>query len=85
MRKGDLVQVRLGGTANERLHWCEVLDYRADVYGGSSASSWRDRHGVSHPEFTITPRRGEVLLLFYGDGDISWIDEAQVESMQPHG
>jgi hypothetical protein len=29
-------------------------------------------------EFTTTPKRGEVLVLFYEDGGISWIDEAAV-------
>lgn len=78
MTKGDLVQVILGGTGNHRLHWCEVLDYRPNVLGGSSSSSWQDRDRRMRSEFTVTPKRGEVLVLFYEDGGISWIDEAAV-------
>ena len=78
MTKGDLVRVRLGGTDNCRFHLCTVLEYRPDVIGGTCLQSYRD-DGVWHPEWVTTPRRGEVLVLFYDDGDMSWIDESQVE------
>lgn len=81
MVKGDLVVVRLGGTANSRAHYGQVLDYRPDVYGGSWMQSYR-LDGIQHTEQVSSPRRGEVLVLFYEDGDMSWIDEIQVEPVQ---
>jgi hypothetical protein len=73
--KGDLVQVMLGGTDDEL---GEVLDYRPEVLGGSSSTSWRDQTRRTRAEFVTTPKRGEVLILFYEDGSISWIDELRV-------
>jgi hypothetical protein len=76
--KGDLVRVTLGGTENKRVHLCGVMDYRPDVLGGTSIQSWKS-DGVWRSELISTPKRGEVLVIFYDDGDVSWIDESQVE------
>jgi len=81
MVKGSLVQVALGGTANRRVHLGEVLDYRPDVRGGTHMQSYKIG-GVWHQETVTVPRRGDVLVLFYEDGDMSWIDEMNVEPVQ---
>lgn len=75
MMKGSLVRVDLGATGDEL---GEVLDYRPEVLGGSSSTSWRDQTRRTRAEFVTTPKRGEVLILFYEDGSISWIDELRV-------
>jgi hypothetical protein len=56
-----------------------VRDYRPDVLGGSSTSSWRGSHREMQAEFTVVPKRGEVLVLCYEDGSESWYDESSVE------
>jgi hypothetical protein len=79
MKPGDLVRVCWGGTQNPQTALGTVTAYLPDRLGGSSASSWRDSSGLSHPEFTVTPRRGEVAVLLYDDGSHSLYDELNVE------
>jgi hypothetical protein len=80
MRKGDLVRVRWGGTANSQEDLGEVLDYRPDVLGGSWGQSYR-RGGQVINEFLSEARRGQVLVLTYDDGAAAWWDENNVEAV----
>ncbi len=81
MKKGDLVNVRrpsdelFPDTVQEH---GVVLDYRPDVLGGSSSVSYRTRAGGWATESVNEPRRGEVLILSYVDGGLSWYDELNV-------
>jgi hypothetical protein len=77
MTKGDLVRVRLGS----REFIGSVVDYRPDTLGGSHLQSWKQK-GRWFVEKIQTPVRGEFLILFYEDGDISWIDEMRVQPVQ---
>jgi hypothetical protein len=79
--KGSLVRVALGRSANRRDQLGEVLDYRPDVRGGTHVQSYRVEW-VWHQEIVTVPKRGDVLVLFYEDGDMSWIDELDVELVQ---
>jgi hypothetical protein len=78
VKKGTLVAVALFGDASEL---GEVLDYRPEVLGGSSSSSWQDHTRRMRAETITTPVRGEVLVLFYEDGGVSWIDELRVTQL----
>lgn len=70
--------VRWGGTANPETALGVVLDYRADVLGGSwSQSYWDGDRRVN--EFPTSPRRGQVLVMTYDDGASAWWDEQNVE------
>ncbi len=77
MTKGDLVQVRF----DSRTILGTVIDYRPDILGGSHLQSWKER-GKWFVETILTPRRGEVLVLFYDDGDFSWVDEQRVQILK---
>jgi len=77
MTAGTLVQVRFGG----REFLGSVVDYRPDILGGSHLQSWKER-GRVFVETVQTPRRGEVLVLFYDDGDFSWVDENRVRVLK---
>jgi hypothetical protein len=78
VRKGDLVRVTWGGTANPQTALGVVLDYRPDVLGGSSSQSyWDGRQRVN--EFISSPKRGQVLVTTYEDGAAAWWDEKNVE------
>jgi hypothetical protein len=77
MTKGELVRVRIGS----REFLGSVVDYRPDILGGSHLQSWRER-GKMFVETVQTPRRGEVLVLFYDDGDFSWVDENRVRVLK---
>ena len=78
MRKGDLVRVHWGGTANPQTALGVVLDYRPDVLGGSwSQSYWDGEKRVN--EFPSSPKRGQVLVTTYEDGAEAWWDELLVE------
>ena len=50
--------------------WGSVIDYRPDVLGGSTHIST----GI-----ITSPIRGEVLVLSYKDGGMSWYDEKNVD------
>jgi hypothetical protein len=78
MVKGTLVQVRFGS----REFLGSVIDYRPEVLGGSHIQSWREREGGWFMETVLTPKRGEVLVLFYDDGDFSWVDEHRVQTLK---
>jgi hypothetical protein len=52
----------------------EVRDFRPDVHGGSCLTG-AGKYGVS---WNVSARRGEVLVLCYDDGSISWYDERNV-------
>lgn len=72
MTKGELVKmrVRVGYLTDAvNVEWGAVLDYRPCVLGGSSHFSG----GI-----ITTPKRGEVLVLSYNDGSMSWYDESNV-------
>ena len=56
-----------------------VRDYRLETLGGSGVSSWRDDNRKWQAEITTTSKRGEVLVLCYEDGSMSWYDELNVE------
>ena len=77
MTKGELVRVRIGS----REFLGSVIDYRPDTEGGSHLQSWKER-GKMFVETVQTPRRGEVLVLFYDDGDFSWVDESRVQVLK---
>ncbi len=80
MRKGDLVRVHWGGTANPQAALGVVLDYRPDVLGGSwSQSYWDGKQRVN--EFLSSPKRGQVLIATYEDGAAAWWDEKLVEEV----
>jgi len=81
MVKGDLVVVRFDGSLNSRTHLGEVIDYRPHVLGGSHLQSWREGSRW-FMETVLTPVRGEVLVLFYDDGDFSWVDENEVQTLK---
>ena len=85
MRKGDLVEVHPRSMGPRALG--QVVEYRPDTLGGSSVQSWRGADRQWHQEFTTAPRRGEVLILTYDNGGISWYDEQEVLVLSdgPHG
>ena len=56
-----------------------VRDYRLETLGGSGVSRWRDDNREWQAEITTTSKRGEVLVLCYKDGSVSWYDENNVE------
>lgn len=56
-----------------------VRDYRPEALGGSGVSSWRDDNREWQAGITTTSKRGEVLVLCYEDGSMSWYDELNVE------
>jgi hypothetical protein len=59
-----------------------VLDYRPDVLGGSGTHSWRQpSESDLISEITHTERRGEVLVLDYSDGSLSWYDELWIKKI----
>jgi hypothetical protein len=70
---GDLVLVKSTNT-DDKLDHGVVLDYRPNVYGGSSILSYRTKGGWEQ-SIEKSPRRGEVLVRSYVDGDVSWYDE----------
>ena len=70
---GDLVLVWSPASDEKRDHGV-VLEYRPDMYGGSSIVSYRTKRGWKQ-EVENTPKRGEVLIRSYVDGDVSWYDE----------
>jgi hypothetical protein len=81
VRVGALVKIKWSdGTA-----WAPagalgvVRDYRLETLGGSGVSSWRDDNRKWQAEITTTSKRGEVLVLCYEDGSMSWYDELNVE------
>lgn len=76
MEKGELVKtrVRRGFMYDEiEVEWGSVIDYRPNVLGGSTHIST----GV-----LTSPLRGEVLVLSYKDGGLSWYDESNVFLVQ---
>ena len=76
MQKNDLVMIRIH---NQDVCLGVVIDYRPDVLGGSGVQSWRSS-GESHTRTKITqvPKRGEVLVMGYSDGSLSWYDEMHI-------
>jgi len=82
VRKGTLVEVLSRNRGNNKLLG-EVIEYRSDVLGGSAVQSWRGADRQWRQEFTTAPRRGEVLILTYDDGGMSWFDEQDVRVL-PH-
>lgn len=68
----DSVRVPLGALG-------VVRDYRPETLGGSGVSSWRDDNREWQARLTTTSKRGEVLVLCYEDGSMSWYDERNVE------
>ena len=78
MRAGTLVRVkypsdRLFPDTVESLG--EVRAYNPDVLGGSCLTG----AGKYGNDWNVTARRGEVLVLCYEDGSISWYDESNVQ------
>lgn len=76
LKIGDLVSVQVRQTTDEWMHGA-VVDYRPDVYGGSSIVSYKVKGGWKQ-ETQKTPVRGEVLVRSYTDGSLSWYDEIHV-------
>ena len=76
MRKGDLVEVHPRNMGPRALG--QVVEYRPDTLGGSTMESWRGADRQWHSRVASTPRRGEVLVLTYNNGGISWYDEQDV-------
>jgi hypothetical protein len=78
MRVGTLVRVKYPG---DRLFpdtvesLGEVRAYNPDVLGGSCLTG----AGKYGNDWNVTARRGEVLVLCYDDGSISWYDESNVQ------
>ena len=78
MRAGTLVRVKYPG---DRLFpdtvesLGEVRAYNPDVLGGSCLTG----AGKYGNDWNVTARRGEVLVLCYDDGSISWYDESNVQ------
>ena len=78
MRAGTLVRVKYPG---DRLFpdtvesLGEVRAYNPDVLGGSCLTG----AGKYGNDWNVTARRGEVLVLCYEDGSISWYDESNVQ------
>lgn len=85
MRKGDLVEVHLRNVGPKALG--QVVEYRPDTLGGSSMESWRGSDKQWHNRVVSSTRRGEVLVLTYDNGGISWYDEQEVLTLSdvPHG
>ena len=85
MRKGDLVEVLPRNMGPK--FFGQVVEYRPDTLGGSSMESWRGSDGQWHSRVASAPRRGEVLILTYDNGGISWYDEQEVLVLSdgPHG
>jgi hypothetical protein len=82
VKKGDLVHVWRPSDEIFPVDTAEhgvVMDYRAGVLGGSSMTSYRTRSGGWATERTSVPVRGEVLVLSYVDGGLSWYDELNVK------
>jgi hypothetical protein len=82
VKKGDLVNVRRPSDElfpSDVTEHGAVVDYRPDVLGGSSLVSYRTRSGGWKAERVEEPRRGEVLVLSYVDGGLSWYDELNVK------
>ena len=77
---GDLVLVWSNATDEKRDHGV-VLEYRPDVYGGTSIVSYKTRRGWEQ-EIEKSPKRGEVLIRSYVDGDVSWYDEICVRRFE---
>ena len=78
-KKGDLVKMRWHPTWGSEEEWDHgaVIDYKPDVYGGSSTHTTNREVQITH-----TPRRGEVLIRSYTDGGISWYDELNVRAFE---
>jgi hypothetical protein len=78
MRAGTLVRVKYPG---DRLFpdtvesLGEVRAYNPDVLGGSCLTG----AGKYGNDWNVTARRGEVLVLCYADGSVSWYDESNVQ------
>lgn len=72
MEKGELVRtcVMRGLQGALEYEWGSVIDYRPAVLGGSTHIST----GI-----LTSPIRGEVLVLSYKDGGMSWYDEKNVD------
>ena len=85
MRKGDLVEVLPRNMGPK--FFGQVVEYRPDTLGGSSMERWRGSAGQWHSRVASAPRRGEVLILTYDNGGISWYDEQEVLVLSggPHG
>ena len=85
MRKGDLVEVLPRNMGPK--FFGQVVEYRPDTLGGSSMESWRGSDKQWHSRVASAPRRGEVLILTYDNGGISWYDEQEVLVLSdgPHG
>lgn len=82
MKKGDLVHVQRPSDSffpDDVTEHGVVMDYRPGVLGGSSMVSYRTRSGSWATERTRVPTRGEVLVLSYVDGGMSWYDELNVK------
>lgn len=79
MKISSLVKVKVCAKSSAlgyHYEWIDglVINYRADVLGGtSSSSSSRDTYFVM-----TTQKRGEMLVYTYSNGRISWYDEHDV-------
>ena len=85
MRKGDLVVVLPRNMGPRALG--QVVEYRPDTLGGSAVESWRGSDKQWHSRVASFKIRGEVLILTYDNGGISWYDEQEVLVLSdgPHG
>lgn len=85
MTKGDLVVVH--PRAEGPRVFGQVVEYRPDTLGGSSMESWRGSDRQWHSRVASAKIRGEVLVLAYDNGGISWYDEQNVLVLSdvPHG
>lgn len=73
LKIGDLVSIQVKQATVEWIHGA-VVDYKPDIYGGSSLVSYKTKGGWKQ-EMQKTPIRGEVLVRSYTDGSVSWYDE----------
>ena len=79
MQKHDLVMIRIH---NQDICLGVVIDSRPDVLGGSGVESWRASGGsYTHTKITQVPKRGEVLVMGYSDGSLSWYDEMHIHPL----
>ncbi len=80
LKIGDLVSIQVKHSTGEWIHGA-VVDYKPDIYGGTSLVSYKTKGGWKQ-EIQKTPVRGEVLVRSYTDGSVSWYDEICVRRFE---
>lgn len=79
MVKHSLVHIRSRYIDDDSVSLGVVLDYRPDVLGGTGVISWRrPSSSAVCTEIQHHEKRGEVLVMNYSDGSLSWYDELSI-------